>query len=341
MADRIASQAYRVARHLMAQGIVGKELTNGIDEAFPGLSDSQKTRLAREIKKEMGVLGITAHDPNMFKSCEAAADAKKQHQFRDSLIATYQTPMCASCAYNRKGSCGLMGGKLVAGAQALPHEIVKVAARIASESGRASEGQVHDIMASGLSDFQKVAAINMVESLDVQSDTKAQNSSRVASAILDNTQTKNLSIQDIDLTKPRFGSDRGFESRSGDEEISRQASEFTGLFETSSWDLPEETKTRTAAQVSIAGYGITEVPEFSDNPNKTASLEEQMGQVSTALKKLSRVASKALAQGAMNMAKAVTVLAKRDELYELGAIPTASERAIFRQLEALRGDLTL
>lgn len=340
MSDRIASDAYRYARHLMSKGIVGRDLTDNIDATYPGLSSAQKTRLAREIKKEMGVLGITAHDPNLYKTCEAAAESKKAHPNRDSLIATYQTPMCASCEFNRKGSCGLMGGKLVAGAKSIPHEIVKVAARLASEYGRASEGQIRDILASDLADNQKVAAINMASNL-IPSDTRAENSSRTAAAILDNTHTKSLSVGEVDLTKARYGSDKGLEARAGDAEVSRQASDLGSFFDPVSLDLMPEAKFSKSAKASIGNRSVVEVPEFDQNPNRTASEEEQMLQVGVALKKLSRVASKALASGAVNMAKAVTILARRDELCELGAIPTRPERAIFRQLEALRGDLTL
>lgn len=341
MADRTASLAYRYARQLMAQGVVGKALTDEIDQVYPGLSESQKSRLAREIKKEMGVLGITAHDPNLYKSCEAASEAKKNHQFRDTLIATYQTPMCASCAYNRKGSCGLMGGKLVAGAQGISQEIALVASKLAVETGRASIGQVRDIMASDLSDNRKVAAINMVKSIGFENDTRAENSSRVASSILDNTHTKSLLVQDIDLTKPRYGSDRGLEARSGDDEVSREASSLGSVFNPIGMDLLPEVEVKRSATASLNNRGVVEVPEFSASPNKIASEEEQMGQVSVAMSRLSRVASQALAKGAMNMAKAVTILARRDELCELGAQPNSTEKAIFRQLEALRGDLTL
>ena len=96
---RMSSQlksAIRTARSLMAEGLLGEDLWQGIKHAHPTITPSNQDRLAALLRKEVGFLGHVAHDPNQYPSCKTARLAKERHPRKEGLILTYRTPMCGS-----------------------------------------------------------------------------------------------------------------------------------------------------------------------------------------------------------------------------------------------------
>src|SRR6059058_3422248 len=95
------SQALQVARQLMASGKTGSALADGLRPAVSILSTQEKKKLASRIAREHFILGHAAHDPNLYKNCQAAKVAKDKSENPHFKILTYRTPMCDSCALNR------------------------------------------------------------------------------------------------------------------------------------------------------------------------------------------------------------------------------------------------
>src|SRR3954464_9164570 len=99
--------AIRVARSLLAEGKTGSTLADGLRPVVSLLDGAERERLASVISHEYYILGHAAHDPNLYKTCQAAKVAKEKSQDPHLKILTYKTPMCGSCGLNQRGSCKL------------------------------------------------------------------------------------------------------------------------------------------------------------------------------------------------------------------------------------------
>jgi hypothetical protein len=185
-----AKAAIRTARALLAKGFLGQVLTEGIQETHPALTVEERKRVARIVQQEVGILGQAAHDPNQYTSCRKAAQAKEAHPHPHTLIMTYRTPMCASCSFNRKGRCNLMGGMLIEGAKEVPEEAVPRTAKLLVADELLSEVEAGRIVKAKLTPSKRVAGMHLRKELPVintTTDTLAQAESRRVASMMDNS----------------------------------------------------------------------------------------------------------------------------------------------------------
>ena len=181
-------RAIRTARLLLSKGILGKDLLSELKSAYPDLSDSEFKRVSSRVKKEIGILGQVAHDPNLFSSCKVASAAKEKHPHPHTLLVTYRTAMCDTCSYNKAGNCGLMGGKILNNQEGITHKIASRTARILQSEGSLDRRSIDQVENSELPPDKKIASLHLRKSLTVinnSEDVKAEADSRKIAALMD------------------------------------------------------------------------------------------------------------------------------------------------------------
>jgi len=153
--------ALRTARALLAKGLLGSDLTEALQETLEVLQPAERAKLAKRLKKEIGILGQIAHDPNIYKNCKVAAIAKKQHPHSHTLIATCRTPMCASCAFNRTGKCSLMGGTLIGSTTDITEKMSNKTAMMLIQDRQLDQQEAVRIASAIIPPSKRVAALHL------------------------------------------------------------------------------------------------------------------------------------------------------------------------------------
>jgi len=339
--------AYQSARSLLAQGKGLETITAYLEENFSHLTPVEMGKVASKLQKEIGILGRSAHDPNLYQSCEEAKAVKQKLASPHNLIATYRTPMCGSCSHNRKGSCGLIGGKLIAGVEDFTPELARVAAKLAVSEGRKTIQEATTILSnSKLSLRQKVASLNGKQvTKNSRDQVSGLNQSRVFSAMLSGAAP--LEVNTAGSVGPGTARNSERKASTGDyySDIDRgeakKAFNLGNIFASEGLTVQEERSPRGGKQVSAAPIAQTTLPKSFAKNRKLDSFAEHADQVDSELRNLAKKTVKLLSAGRMTGAEARGILASRDELLEIGAAMPQRLRGIFSQLEALRGDLTI
>lgn len=342
----------RTARALMSKGLIGTDLAEAIQENYPNLSPIERRLLTARLKKEIGILGQVAHDPNLFQSCQKAKLAKERHPHVQTLIATYRTPMCATCSWNRKGNCALMGGRLVGGPQSIPESIATKTASILVEEEQISEREAKKILSADLAPGKRAAALHLRKSLPVLNDAasvSAQAQSRRLSSILYN-ETKSF-VQSVNRTGPRR--ERNSDSldqqatlaiQPGDEIVSRRVASLEKVMQTPDFYIDVSGAPQSPRKdVRVSARSPFDLPKpvgklpksiAAASDNDAVFMQEQCNQLIAG-------AAKTLARGDMTAKIAEEMGETLRELQQNGARISQQGQKIVRQLSSMTGGLEL
>jgi hypothetical protein len=344
-------QAIRVARTLLAEGKTGTDLANGLAPVVSLLTTDQKKRLASIISREYYVLGHAAHDPNLYRTCQAAKEAKQEAPNREFKILTYRTPMCASCGLNSGGHCKLMGGRLIDGPNDVPEQAVHRTADLIASAGFLEESRVRDIAFQRRNATSRIASLHQErvaarDAIDHSHDLHAESSSRIAASLLERDDEWGIDPHDFSGTSFKKNSEvvgaGPVEGEGDDVEVSRAAGKLAGIIG-GEWalDLPDDLprSRRASAENTMAESPALDVPEFDSGDHEANS--ERSLQAQKYLQRLSRHASKLLATGKMNLRLASKIYNHMNDLIGIGAIPNKRIAAIHRQLDAMGGGMEL
>jgi hypothetical protein len=334
----------------MASGLTGGELMASLKDVFEQLNPRTAQVLKNRIAKEEYFLGQAAHDPNLYKNCHEARQAKKASSNQPFLILTYKTPVCASCGYNRKGNCALMGGKLIESPQETPEVAVQRTADILS-----TEGQVNQVYASRVASHQalpllKLQALHkkrLASSKNTNStDTQDQVRSRRVAAILNPSDPVEVKSKNLRGPSARKASNiEGFQIEV-EETTGRTASSQKSLgdvFRGSA--LTVRAKPTPGRQISpLASIDPCPTTNSLSREAKRDNLdlnEENANQAQSSLYRLILQASRRLASGQMTTTLATQLINRIESFEEIGARHNKRTAAIKSQLSALSGGLEL
>jgi hypothetical protein len=346
-----ARAAIRTARSLLAQGLLGPALTNALTESYPDLSQKERQKVARALKAEIGVLGQVIHDPNLYKSCRQAAKAKEAHPHPHTLVCTARTPYCGTCGLNRKGSCALMGGRLVSSAEAIPEEAVRKTASMLVNGGQLPAPTADKIVASDLPAGKRAAALHLhrlVPNNDPVQDVKAHADSRRMAAVLHNpSQSPTIEyirpngqrrVANADQREDR----ESFISQPGDDQISRRARRTAALLAPSPMkvEVPGEPNNPVRQDVKLRRTSVFDVPK-TDKGRRAGAEDEHLQQIQVRHDRIVRIASRLLSHGQVNLSTATKLYSVIDTLRQNGAHPSRTAAQITQQLEVLTGALEL
>jgi hypothetical protein len=344
------AQAIQVARTLLAEGKTGSNLADGLRPVVSTLSSADKTRLASLISREYFILGHAAHDPNLYKTCNAAKIAKQKSLNPELKLLTYKTPMCASCGFNRAGSCGLMGGRLVAGPEEVPEKVVHrtadllIADRVVSQDTGRGIALGSGTATARLANlhFEKTQTQNQVDTSRDQLDFSR---SRVASAMLDPAESEPIRPLALTGSARKMNAERfglGSVDEQEDAPVHRTARKINNMIgDDLNIYLPPE-PSRVAGSVDIDGSPDFTIPSFSRQAGDQRDLrEEQSRQAQKYLIQMARRASRMLGAGKMTIRAANKLFHGMNQMLDLGAVSTEKTAAIQRQLNTLGGGMEL
>jgi hypothetical protein len=343
-------QVHLLARQLMAQGLDRNALREGLREALPALNLKQKSRLASLINREFMILGHAAHDPNLYRNCATAKQAKQNSPDAHLKLLTYQTPLCTSCAYNRSGNCSLMGGRLVSGPEGIPEIAVQRTADILRTEGRVSPAKLGRVAASKASPADRLVILHQhrldATDRDPRKDIQAQSNSRLAAAILD--PSPSFDIKPKKLTGPSRAVNNedvtlDVVDDTTDRRGSRLSSRVADMMEPADMrvEVPYDPPRRTSPLAEVEPYtATTTLPK--EEHQATPDLDEDNAiQAQKALFKLAKKASLLLSQGVMTTRAATLLYQRMDAMEQHGANHNSRTAAIKNQLDVLSGGLQL
>jgi hypothetical protein len=337
----------------MAQGLTGTELADGLHPVVSALAPEERRQLAHRISREYMILGHAAHDPNLYKTCRAAKEAKDKSDNPHLKILTYKTPMCGSCGLNRQGSCSLMGGKLIDGPHSIPERAVHSTADMLVASQQMDEGEVREIEMGPESPTARMAylherrirASRYVDDPPDQ-DIRAYNQSRRAASILEPGESF-----DATPLKEFRGSGRRLNAESTDvgviddtdDSASDDVDRFSSMLDDEmDIDVPADLPRERSSQIDMDSYTETDVPAREKRSSRQASSDTDVqNDVQSMLFKVARAASHLLSEGAMTTRRASTIYSKMDELLDHGARHTDKTARIHRQLNSLGGGMEM
>jgi len=343
--------ALRTARSLMAQGILGSDLWQGVLDAHSNLTTKERKKLFAAVKKEVGVLGQVLHNPNLYRDCRTAKTAKENHPQPHALLLTQRTPMCASCSFNRQGRCALMGGRLATGPTDVTEEIVIKTAHLLAAEGQLPKSETAKIAKASLPAHKRVAALNLRKVTAIstpESDTKDRARSRRIAAMMD----QNGVSLDVDPAR-KIGSGRAknaenvdanalFAEQPGDKKIAKKARRVAKRLQQGETraDLGDASPLRQ--DIRLANVGCFDIPVFENGRNATVDVnEEHMNHAQHSHDKLVDLSSRLMRAGRMTAAAAEKIGHRLEELRQYGALPTDRQARIARQLYAMSGGLEL
>lgn len=341
-------QAVKVARQLLSEGRTGADLANGLHSVASVLSPDEKKRLASRISREYLILGHAAHDPNMYKTCQAAMESKKSKEnFQNSnlKILTYRTPMCGSCGFNRNASCGLMGGTLIDGPDNIPEKAVHRTADILIANRILNENEARTVeMGSGNATSRvaelhdrKVKATTFV---DKDFDVKGRISSRRVASILEPAESFDAK------PKKLIGSARKVNAETlglgvvDDDEGENIGPDFNSMFGSEMHvDIPDSIKDNRSVAGMVDANSEIDTPNF----DRTSSEEdpEVAAEIQSSFMRLAGLASRMLSEGAVSTRTASDIYQKMQILQENGATHTRKTARIERQLDSLGGGMQI
>jgi hypothetical protein len=340
--------AIRVARNLLAEGKTGSHLADGLRPVVSLLNSEEKECLASRISSEYFILGHAAHDPNIYKTCQAAKVAKEKSENPHLKVLTYKTPMCASCGLNRSGHCKLMGGRLIAGPNDIPERAIHQTADLLVSDNAMPEEEARTLASRNANPTDRMASLHSqrianLNYRDVSRDLQGESGSRIAASILEPDtswaiQPKGSSSFSIKKNAESLGI--GPADDPDDSPGSRESQRFAGMVGSDfDIDMPQKFARSRQAQVTLDSSPDFNLPNFT-SAQVTASPERSL-QAQKYLFKLTRYASKLLSQGKVSTRTASKIHHYMDDLMTLGAVPTERTTAIQRQLNALGGSLEL
>jgi len=346
--------ALRTARSLMAKGIIGEGLWQGIIEAHQALSEGEKKKLTAALKKEVGILGQLVHNPNLYPDCRTAKVAKEDHPHPHTLILTSRTPMCGSCEYNRNATCTLMGGSLTSKSDEIEESTVLRTAKILVNEGQLTQKASNRIVKANLPGNKRVAALHLrkiAPERNPQNDISGRQDSRRVSAMMDQTGV-GIDVEYAPKSGPRYavnGEDTDvqqvFAAFPGDKKVAKKARRLARYITRAEltdgslmgMDPPKEPR----QDVTIAAGKTLRTTEKKLAVQNKDVHEENMRQAQVSHDKTTKLASKLMRSGRMTVDTAERITAKLDELRTFGAVQTPFATRIATQLNAMSGGLEL
>jgi hypothetical protein len=337
-------QAVKVARQLLAEGRTGSDLANGLHPVASILSPEEKRKLASRISREYLILGHAAHDPNMYKTCQAAKEAKENSKDSNLKILTYKTPMCGSCGFNRNARCGLMGGTLIDGPDAVPEKAVHKTADILIANRTLRESEVRVVEMGQGNPTSRVASlhdrkIKATTFVDRDDEIKARIASRRAAAILEPAEP--FEIRPKRLVGPaRKVNAEALGIGVVDDDGEDAGPDFNSMFGS---DMHVDVPANIRDDRSVAGMVDPNTEIDTPNFDRTSSEEDQEvhGEIQSSFMRLAGLASRMLSEGMMSTRTASDIYSKMQILRDNGAIHTKRTARIERQLDALGGGLQM
>jgi len=337
-------QALKVARQLLAEGRTGSDLADGLHPAVSVLSPQEKRRLAARISREYLILGHAAHDPNIYKTCQAAKEAKESSQDPNLKILTYRTPMCGSCGFNRNASCGLMGGTLIDGPDNVPEKAVHRTADILIANRTLSESEARTVEMGQGNPTSRVAGLHdrklkATAFADEDFGVKARMASRRAASILEPAES--FEIKPKRLTGPaRKVNAEALGIGVVDNDDGGTVTDLNDMFGSDMHvDVPANIKDDRSIAGMVDQNSEIDTPDF----DRTSSEEDQEveAEIQASFMKLAGLASRMLSEGAMNTRTASKIYQRMQILQENGAVHTRKTARIERQIDALGGGMQL
>jgi hypothetical protein len=341
--------ALRTARSLLASGLRGQSFIASLNENIPQLSGMERDRLAKAVRREYNILGQAAHDPNIYRDCKSAKEAKDKNPNKHLIIATYQTPMCSTCTFKRQGSCGLMGGEIVGGPTALNEKLAKRTASILLNEGEVPREVIQGILANKkMTPSGRVAALHGKrgeETVDQKKDIAASQSSRRTAAILEPDQ-KGLTLKPKRTLGPRkasnqedsglvYDSDEGDQTPMGKLAATLRPSDMRVR-------LPGDMPRQTSRQASIPSVTTFQVPKKeTGDRRRNASTDEHLEETQRQLNIAAKKASNTLAQGKVTPGLAGKILSKMNDYVQHGARHSEFSKRIAGQLGMMCGALEI
>lgn len=345
-------QALRVARQRMASGLTGGELRESLRDVFSQLDPVAVTKLAKRIAKEEFFLGQAAHDPNLYKNCHEARQAKKVSANQNLMVLTYKTSLCASCGYNRKGNCGLMGGKLINSAEDAPEIAVQRTGDIMAAEGEMPVGYATKVASrNDVSPLIRLQTMHKKRLGGFQKDTSstdipAQIKARRVAAILDPAENNAVKGKNLRAPSARKASNsEDFEIEAPELTANRTASRQVSIFENmmQSPDITVRSRPapgrQTSRQAEIDPYGSSMTLAHEDKQASQDVDEDHEEQAQAALHSLSLKSSRLLAQGKMTATLATKLAERIQTMEDFGARHSTRTARVKTQLLALSGGL--
>lgn len=336
----------RTARQYLQSGQSRADIYRELKMLYPAHSESTLRSVMKTLKSEVGVLGTTVFDPNLYENCRTAAAARKKLPHKDQILATMQTPMCGSCSFNC-GSCGLMGGRLISSVQDLrAKEVKKVASRMINDQA-VDTGTVKQVVASSLSHVEKISTLNRLAAGKLKpinlDDSKGVSDARQYGAMTGPSMLHVDKIQKPKRRKRKTDEDRLSQELPGDEKISSKVAGLQKLLQ------PAKVK-EIQAQKSVRYsdyYDVDASGSLGDSANVVSSRtagkkqyeQEHLLQMKTVAKKIVRASSRRLSQGKMDLETAAKVYEQLETLISHGVRLGRQDRQIMRQVAALLGSL--
>jgi hypothetical protein len=339
-------QAVKVARQLLAEGRTGADLANGLHPVVSVLSPGEKKRLAARISREYLILGHAAHDPNMYRTCQAAKEAKENSRDPNLKILTYRTPMCSSCGFNRNARCGLMGGMLIDGPDDVPEKAVHKTADILIANRTLNESEARTVEMGRGNATSRVAGlhdrkIKATTFADEDFEVKARIASRRAASIMEPAES--FEIKPKRLTGPA----RKVNAESLGIGVVDNDGEDTGVDFNSMFgsDMHVDVPANIKDDRSVAGMVDSNTEIDTPNFDRTSSEEDEgrevQAEIQASFMRLAGLASRMLSEGAMSTKTASEIYQKMQVLQENGAMHTRKTARIERQIDALGGGMQL
>jgi hypothetical protein len=334
-------QAVKVARQLLSEGRTGADLANGLHPVVSVLSPEEKRKLASRISREYLILGHAAHDPNMYRTCQAAKEAKENSKDSNLKILTYKTPMCGSCGFNRSARCGLMGGTLIDGPNDVPERAVHKTADILIANRTLNESEARTVEMGQGNPTSRVASlhdrkIKATSFVSEDSGIKARIASRRAASILE--PAKSFDAKPKRLTGPARkvnAETLGIGVVDDDEDT---GPDFNNMFGSDMHvDVPASIRDDRSMAGLVDSNSEIDTPDF----DRTSSEEDQevAEEIQASFMRLAGLASRMLSEGAMSTKTASDIYQKMQILQENGATHTSKTARIERQIDALGGGM--
>jgi len=359
---RQAKEVIASARSLMASGLLGKDLWGSLTETYPNLRKNVATKVKAAIRKEIGILGQAAHDPNMFKNCREATDAKKRTAAPELMVLTYRTPVCGSCSFNKAGSCGLMGGKLIASPEDISEESVRKTASLMMAENADHAQEIKNLVKAEASPKRRVAGLHLMK-LKPREDSTATDAadvqrSRTVASIMDQKGME-ITIQPAKrhaTPKIRNADQREQDQTNllpGDRVASRRVAKLGNLFHQETLNITENEKTgrRVAAQKVLGdlqiserknGRGLTANATFDvpmERAPKSKVIAEHQDQADEVYHKIVTRTASLLSKGNLTEAQAGQIKDRLDTLSQHGARRSRVGRKIERILSVMTGGI--
>lgn len=339
-------QALKVARQLLAEGSTGSDLADGLHSVVSVLSPGEKKRLAARISREYLILGHAAHDPNLYKTCQAAKEAKESSKDANLKILTYRTPMCGSCGFNRNARCGLMGGMLIDGPDNVPERAVHKTADILIANRVLGENEARTVEMGEGNPTSRVAGlhdrkIKATAFADEDFSVKGRMASRRAASILEPAES--FEARPKRLTGPaRKVNAEALGVGVIDNDDEGTVTDLNDMFGSDMHvDVPANLRDDRSVAGMVDPNSEIDTPDFDRTSSEEDEDKEVQAEIQASFMRLAGLASRMLSEGVMTTRTASDIYHKMQLLQENGAVHTRKTARIERQIDALGGSMQL